>query len=83
MNPVEAIFCINTFKLWFLFRNKENKILFAPPPKRRRGTNGRDMAQSTCVCLYNVPAARDLEFFESMPSIPQLWKNNELMLSIR
>ena len=41
----------------FLFRNKENKILFGPPPpkKRRRDTNGRDMAPSICVCLYQQP----------------------------
>ena len=41
----------------FLFQNKENKILFGPPPqkKRRRDMNGRDMAPITCVCLYQQP----------------------------
>ena len=42
----------------FLVRNKKIKILFGPsppPPKRRRDTNGRDMAPSTCVFLYQQP----------------------------
>ena len=37
----------------FLFQNKENKILFGPPPKRLRDTNGRDMATCSSVCLYH------------------------------
>ena len=43
------------FKLYFLFRNKENKLLFGPPPprkKRRRDTNGRNMATRTYVLVY-------------------------------
>ena len=44
------------FKLYFLFRNKENKILFVPPPppkkKRRRDTNGRNVATRTYVFVY-------------------------------
>ena len=40
----------------FLFRNKENKILFGPPPKKRcRDTNGHDMAPRAHVCLYQQP----------------------------
>ena len=38
-----------------LFQNKENKILFGPPPKRLKDTNARDMSTSTGVCLYNQP----------------------------
>ena len=38
-------------------KNKENKILFGPPPskKRLKDTNGRDMSTRTGVCLYNQP----------------------------
>ena len=41
----------------FLFQNKENKILFGPPPpkKRFRDTNGHDMATRSSVCLYHEP----------------------------
>ena len=41
----------------FLFQNKDNEILFGPPPqkKRLRDTNGRDMATHTSVCLYQQP----------------------------
>ena len=41
----------------FLFQNKENKILFGPPPpkKRLRDTNGRIMATCSSVCLYHEP----------------------------
>ena len=47
----------------FIFRNKENKILFGPPTppppkKRRRDTNGCDMAPSTYLCLYQQPVTR-------------------------
>ena len=36
-----------------LFQNKGNKILFAPPPKKRlNDTKGRDMSLRTSVCLY-------------------------------
>ena len=40
-----------------LFQNKENKILFGPPPKKKRlnDTNGRDMSTRTSVFLYNQP----------------------------
>ena len=41
-----------------LFQNKENKILFGPPPpkkKRLKDTNGRDMSTRTSVFLYNQP----------------------------
>ena len=38
-------------------KNKENKIVFGPPPKKKRlkDTNGRDMSTRTSVCLYNQP----------------------------
>ena len=49
-----------------LFQNKENKILFGPPPqkkaqgffwtppqKRLKDTNGRDMSTRTSVFQYN------------------------------
>ena len=38
-------------------KNKENKILFGPPPpkKRLKDTNGRDMSTRTSVCLYSQP----------------------------
>ena len=41
----------------FLFQNKENEILFGPPPqkKRLRDMNGRDMATRTSVWLYQQP----------------------------
>ena len=42
----------------FLFQNKENKILFGPPPQKKGGlrdTNGHDMAICTSVCLYQQP----------------------------
>ena len=41
-----------------LFYSEKNKIkYFLDPPKknRRRDMNGRDMALSTCVCLYQQP----------------------------
>ena len=39
-----------------LFQNKENKILFGPPPKKRlKDTNGRDMSTSTSVFLNDEP----------------------------
>ena len=40
-----------------LFQNKENKILFAPPPQKKslKDTNGRDMCTRTSVFLYNQP----------------------------
>ena len=38
-----------------LFQNKENKILFGPPPQRLKDMNGRDMSTRTSVCLYNQP----------------------------
>ena len=38
-----------------LLQNKENKILFGPPPKRLKDTNGRDMSTRTSVFLYNQP----------------------------
>ena len=38
-----------------LFQNKENKVVFGPPPpkKRLKDTNSRDMSTRTSVCLYN------------------------------
>ena len=40
-----------------LFQNNENKILFGPPPpkKRLQDTNGRDMSTRTSDCLYRQP----------------------------
>ena len=40
-----------------LFKNKENKILFGPPPQKKRlkDTNSRDMSTLTNVFLYNQP----------------------------
>ena len=40
--------------MFFLFRNKENEKLFGPPINAQ-GTNGRDLATRTCVCLYQQP----------------------------
>ena len=40
----------------WLFQNKENKILFGPPPQKKirlKDTNGRDMSTRTSVFLYN------------------------------
>ena len=44
----------------FLFRNKENKILLGPPPKKKRlrDTNGRNMAICISVCLYQQTVTR-------------------------
>ena len=42
----------------FLFQNKENKILFGPPPQKKTrlmDTYGPDMATRTSVCLYQQP----------------------------
>ena len=38
-----------------LFQNKENKILFGPPPPKKRlnDRNARDMSTRTSVCLYH------------------------------
>ena len=55
---MDAIKRVNTFKCYFSYRNKDNKILLGPPPphqKRRRDTKGRDVATRTCVCLYQQP----------------------------
>ena len=47
----------------FSFRNKDNKILFAPPPKKRcRDTNGREHGYMH-MCLF-IPAAFDLDFYK-------------------
>ena len=37
-----------------LFQNKENRILFDPPPQAQ-GYIGRDMSTRTSVCLYQQP----------------------------
>ena len=48
----------------FLFRNKENKILFGPPPpKRRKDTNGRKHGYTHIVLCLFIPAACDLYFY--------------------
>ena len=41
----------------FLSQNKENKILFGPPPPKKKGAGkpSHDMAPRTCVCLYQQP----------------------------
>ena len=40
----------------FLFQNKENKILFGPPPQKRlRDTDISEMATHSSVCLYQQP----------------------------
>ena len=39
-----------------LVQNKENKLLFGPPPPQRlKDTNGRNMSTHTSVCLYQQP----------------------------
>ena len=46
----------------FLFQNKENKIHFGHPPKKRqRDTNGREHGY-THMCL-SILAACDLDFY--------------------
>ena len=43
-----------------LIQNKENKILFGPPPpKRLKDTNDRDLSTSTSV--LSIQSARDLD----------------------
>ena len=45
-----------------LFQNKENKILFAPPPKKK--AEGYERSRSRYVYTYmclSIPAARDLD----------------------
>ena len=36
----------------FIFRNKENEILFGPHPKRSRDTNGREHGYTHIPYLY-------------------------------
>ena len=51
---MNAISCVNDA---FLFQNKENKILFGPPQKekKRKDTNGHNIATCTYDCLYQHP----------------------------
>ena len=42
--------------MMLIYSKTENKILFGPPPKkRRRDTKGCDMATRICVSLYQQP----------------------------
>ena len=54
--PFNALIPLNDA---FLFRNKENKILFGPPPPKKKGGWIRTVTiwlhAHVCVCLYQQP----------------------------
>ena len=46
----------------FLLRNKENKILLGPPPKKAQGYHKRSQYGYMHKCL-SIPAGRDLDIY--------------------